>query len=163
MEITATYEMIMPVEEVAYAACRRPTQKDQPGTQPERGSKVVKTYSAEWRPFFAMARMHTMMEMRPANVQKMAAVSSHGSHLSPRAETALHSSVMARKMRKTWYVSPGKMLSPSAVSKTPMQATRNRAVPKLTARVMVTLPTTYSQPQIQLATRLHRGGESIKV
>lgn len=30
-----SYEMIMPVEEVAYAACSRPTQNDHPAGQPD--------------------------------------------------------------------------------------------------------------------------------
>jgi hypothetical protein len=41
-----SYEMTIPVEDVAYAACKRPTQNDQPGVHPDRGSKEVKTYSA---------------------------------------------------------------------------------------------------------------------
>lgn len=34
-----SYEMIIPVDEVAYPACNRPTQKDQPAGQPELVSK----------------------------------------------------------------------------------------------------------------------------
>jgi hypothetical protein len=30
-----THEITIPVEEVVYAACRRPTQKDQPTGQPD--------------------------------------------------------------------------------------------------------------------------------
>lgn len=86
-----------------------------------------------------------------------------GSHLSPKAEIALQSRVSPKKMRKICQVSPGKIPSPLAVSNTSMHATRNRAVPKLTARVMVTFPTTYIHPQIQLATLRQRGGESINV
>jgi hypothetical protein len=49
--------------------------KDHPGIHPELlGSNSVKTYSALWRPFFAMARMHTIMAITPAKVQKMAKV-----------------------------------------------------------------------------------------
>lgn len=51
---------------------------------------------------------------------------------------------------------------PSSFSKTFMQATKKVVEPKLTARVMVMLPTTYSQPQIQLASRRHEAGASIK-
>ncbi len=69
---------------------------------------------------------------------------------------------MPRKMRKTWYGSPAKTPTPGSDSKTLMHATKKRVVPKLTARVMVMLPTTYAQPQTQLATRRHLGGESMK-
>jgi hypothetical protein len=48
---------------------------DHPGIHPElEVSRVVKTYSALWRPFFAMASTHTMMARTPAKVQKMAKV-----------------------------------------------------------------------------------------
>lgn len=69
-----THEIIIPVEEVAYAACNRPTMKDQPSGHPELFSKWVNTHSALWRPSAAMARTQTMMAMTAAKVQKIAAV-----------------------------------------------------------------------------------------
>lgn len=69
-----TYEIIIPVEDVAYAAWRSPTQKAHPGGQPELGSKSVKTYAADCLPFLAMARTQTTMAMTPAKVQKIAKV-----------------------------------------------------------------------------------------
>ena len=88
--------------------------------------------------------------------------SNQGSHLLPSAETALHSSVMARNIKKTWYGSPAKTPTPGLDSKTFTQETMNSVVPKLTDRVMDMLPTTYNQPQTQEATRLHFGGDNMK-
>lgn len=76
-----------------------------------------------------------------------------GSQRLPSEDTALHRKVMARKVRKICHVEASQMPTPGSVSKTLMQATRNSVVPKLTARVMVMLPTTYSQPHTQLAMR----------
>ena len=69
-----TYEIIMPVEEVAYAACKRPTQKAHPGVQPDKGSNSVKTNFADRLPSLASARTQTIMAITPAKVQKMANV-----------------------------------------------------------------------------------------
>ena len=66
--------MIMPVEDVAYAACKRPTQKAHPGVQPDNGSKSVKTNLADRLPSLAKARTQTTMAMTPAKVQKIAKV-----------------------------------------------------------------------------------------
>lgn len=66
--------MIIPVDDVAYAACRSPTQKDHPAGHPEDGSKEVNTNSAEFRPPFASTRVTTTMVMTPPNVQKIAKV-----------------------------------------------------------------------------------------
>jgi hypothetical protein len=88
--------------------------------------------------------------------------SSQGSHLLPKADTALQNNVRAKKMRKTCHVSPAKIPTPGSFSNTLMHETKNSVVPKLTARVIVMLPTTKSQPVIQLAMRLHLGEASIK-
>lgn len=69
---------------------------------------------------------------------------------------------MPTKMRNTWYGSSWKMGEPSSFVKTFTQATKKVVEPKLTASVMVMLPTTYSQPQIQLASRRHEAGASMK-
>lgn len=69
-----TYDMIIPVEDVAYAACSKPTQKLHPSGQPEDGSKLVKTYSASCRPFFATTRTVTMIAITPTKVQPIANV-----------------------------------------------------------------------------------------
>lgn len=69
-----TCEITIPVEEVAYAACSRPTQNAQPEGQPDLGSKCPKIYPAELRPLRAMAKTQTTIATRPANVQKIAKV-----------------------------------------------------------------------------------------
>lgn len=66
--------MTIPVEDVAYAACSRPTQNAHPEGQPDLGSKWPKMYPGELRPLWAMAKMQTTMATRPANVQKTAKV-----------------------------------------------------------------------------------------
>lgn len=73
MDARGTYEIIMPVEDVAYAACKRPTQKDQPSGQPVLFSKCVNTQSALLRPSCAtMSAVRTTADM-PAKVQMNAA------------------------------------------------------------------------------------------
>lgn len=110
--------MIIPVEEVAYAAWRRPTQNAQPAGHPEAGSKSVNTNLAERRPSFAMAKTEMTMAITPAKVQKMANVYNHqhremrgmwiirtskyGKYLFPNAETRLQMSVIATNVRKIW-------------------------------------------------------------
>jgi hypothetical protein len=64
----------MPVDEVAYAAWRSPTQKAQPSVQPELFSKWVNTQLASRLPSLAMTRTVIIIAITPAKVQKMAAV-----------------------------------------------------------------------------------------
>lgn len=92
----------------------------------------------------------------------MTLTSSQGSHLLPKADTALQNNVRAKKMRKTCHVSPAKIPTPGSFSNTLIQETKNKVLPKLTANVIVILPTMKSQPVIQLAMRLHLGEASIK-
>lgn len=68
--------------------------------------------------------------------------SKRGRILLPSAEMALHSKVMAKNTKKIWYVSACQISLPSSFWKTLTQATKNRAVPKFTAKVIVILPTT---------------------
>lgn len=70
----STDEMTIPVDEVAYAACNSPTQKDQPTGQPDWGSKLVKTYSPLCLPFLAITNVQMTMAKTPAKVQKIAKV-----------------------------------------------------------------------------------------
>lgn len=69
-----TYEIIMPVDKVPYAACRSLTQNDQPSGQPELFSKCVKTHSGSRRPSLATTRMAMIIAITPAKVQTIAAV-----------------------------------------------------------------------------------------
>lgn len=78
--------------------------------------------------------------MRGEETQKL--TSNSGRNLLPKTEMALHSRVMAKKVRNTWYVSACHTPTPGSDSKTLTQATKNRVVPNCTARVMVMLPTT---------------------
>lgn len=95
--------------------------------------------------------------------------SNHGSHLFPRAETSVQNSVMARKMRYTCHADPARIPTAGSVSvagtesKTLMHATKKRAVANWTERVIVMLPTTKHQPQIQEAILRYEGGAIIKV
>jgi hypothetical protein len=66
--------MIMPVAEVAYAACNKPMQNDQPEGQPAWDSKWVNTQLPECRPCLAMTSTETIRAMRPIRVKKMAEV-----------------------------------------------------------------------------------------
>lgn len=65
-----TYVMIIPVDEVEYAAVRRPTQNAQPGVQPDKGWKSVKIYSAECLPFLATATIVTRTDTPPEMLQR---------------------------------------------------------------------------------------------
>lgn len=69
-----TDEMTIPVDEVAYAACKSPTQKDQPTGQPDCGSNAVNTYSPPCLPSLAIANTQTMTTKIPTKVQKIANV-----------------------------------------------------------------------------------------
>lgn len=64
----------MPVAEVAYAACNRPIQKDQPAGQPDWGSKSAKTHLPECRPCLATTRTEMIRAIRPMRVKKMAEI-----------------------------------------------------------------------------------------
>ncbi len=66
--------MIIPVDEVAYAACNSPTMNDQPSGQPELASKWPNTQAASRRPSLATARMVMASAIMPANVQNIANV-----------------------------------------------------------------------------------------
>ena len=134
--------MTIPVAEVAYAAWRRPTQKDHPSGHPELFSNLVKTQAGSRRPFFATTRITVTRAITPVIVQKMAAVSSRGSHLLPREETALQRRVMPMKRRMVFHASSPYAGSPPLFSKTLMQEMMNVVLPKVTDSVIVMLPTT---------------------
>lgn len=110
---------------------------------------------------FSILSFHTTIQHR-ARGSRSILTSRMGSHLLPSEDTMLQIKVKPRKMRKTWYGSPARTPTPGSDSKTLTHATMNRAVPKFTARVMVMFPTTYNQPQIQLATRRYLGEDSMK-
>jgi hypothetical protein len=69
-----THEITIPVEEVAYAAWSKPTQKAQPSGQPDCGSKCPKTYAPLFLPSFAMTKIQITIAKRPTSVQKIAKV-----------------------------------------------------------------------------------------
>lgn len=68
-------ETTIPVLEHAYAAWSSPTNQAQADGQPEPdASKWPNAYAAECRPSLAIARTQTIIDTKPANVQKIANV-----------------------------------------------------------------------------------------
>ena len=107
---------------MVYAAWSRPTQSAQPGVQPDKGSKCVKTNSADRLPFFAIANELIDIAVIPAKVEKTANICiilyvsairfSHVNEISvltssiwsfalASATIALQPKVIARKIKKT--------------------------------------------------------------